>query len=187
MTRLEIALENARLYADLAEREASIRRLVDANIVGVVVWGPEGQLIEVLIGSAAFEQGQLVEGDRVQVQQVMLNLIVNAIVSTSKDESGSALIAVRDSGPGVAPQDVERLFETFYTTKAAGMGMGLSICRSIVEEHGGRIWVSGNVPHGPPFSSPCQSNRATREASKNRISTHGVCPRRDFASASRTQ
>jgi PAS domain S-box-containing protein len=107
----------------------------------------------------------LVEGDRVQLQQVILNLIVNAIeatstvdqgpreltVRTSKDESGSALIAVRDSGPGVAPQNVERLFEPFYTTKAAGMGMGLSICRSIVEAHGGRIWMSGNVPHGTAF------------------------------------
>jgi PAS domain S-box-containing protein len=118
----------------------------------------------------------LVEGDRVQLQQVMLNLIVNAIeatstvdegpreltVSTSKDESGSALIAVRDSGPGVAPQNVERLFEPFYTTKAGGMGMGLSICRSIVEAHGGRIWVSGNVPHGAAFqfTVPVQPSNA---------------------------
>jgi PAS domain S-box-containing protein len=107
----------------------------------------------------------LVEGDRVQLQQVMLNLIINAIeamstidegpreltVSTSKDESGSALIAVRDSGPEMAAENIERLFEPFYTTKTGGMGMGLSICRSIVEAHGGRLWVSGNIPHGAAF------------------------------------
>ena len=118
----------------------------------------------------------LVEGDRVQLQQVVLNLVVNAIeatstvdqglreitVSTSKDESGSALIAVRDSGPGVAPQNIERLFEAFYTTKAAGMGMGLSICRSIVAAHGGRLWVSGNVPRGAAFhfTLPVQPSNA---------------------------
>jgi C4-dicarboxylate-specific signal transduction histidine kinase len=107
----------------------------------------------------------LVEGDRVQLQQVMLNLVVNAIeatstvdqgrreltVSTGEDDSGSVLVAVLDSGPGIAPQHIERLFEAFYTTKAAGMGMGLSICRSIVEAHGGRIWVSAIVPHGAAF------------------------------------
>jgi PAS domain S-box-containing protein len=107
----------------------------------------------------------LVEGDRVQLQQVMLNLVINAIeatstvdqgrrevtVSTGEDDSGSVLVTVLDSGPGIAPEHLERLFEAFYTTKAAGMGMGLSICRSIVEAHGGRIWVSTIMPHGAAF------------------------------------
>jgi PAS domain S-box-containing protein len=107
----------------------------------------------------------LVEGDRVQLQQVMLNLVVNAIeatssvdqgareltVSTGEDDSGSVLVAVLDTGPGIAPPHIERLFEAFYTTKAAGMGMGLSICRSIVEAHGGRIWASAIAPHGAAF------------------------------------
>jgi PAS domain S-box-containing protein len=136
----------------------------------------EAEKYSVSVRMQLAEDLPLVEGDRVQLQQVMLNLVVNAIeaastvdegprelaVGTSKDESGSALIAVRDSGPGVAPQNVERLFEPFYTTKAGGMGMGLSICRSIVEAHGGRIWVSGNVPHGAAFqfTVPAQPSNA---------------------------
>ena len=61
------------------------------------------------------------------------------------------LVAVRDSGPGLDPKHVERLFETFYTTKANGMGMGLTICRSIIEAHGGRLWASTNEPRGAVF------------------------------------
>lgn len=106
-----------------------------------------------------------VEGDRVALQQVMLNLIINAIesigsvddgereivIGTSERESGSVLVAVSDSGAGVAADRVEQLFEPFYTSKAGGMGMGLSICRSIVEAHGGRLWASPNVPRGAVF------------------------------------
>jgi signal transduction histidine kinase len=98
----------------------------------------------------------LIRGDRVQLQQVILNLIINAVeamsafsertrellISTGKDASGGVLVTVRDSGPGLNPESVARLFDAFYTTKPGGMGMGLSICRSIVEAHGGRIWAS---------------------------------------------
>jgi C4-dicarboxylate-specific signal transduction histidine kinase len=98
----------------------------------------------------------------VQLQQVILNLIVNAIeamsgqseaprellISTEKAEPDGVLVAVRDSGPGLAPEHPERLFEAFYTTKASGMGMGLSICRSIVESHRGRLRASANQPRG---------------------------------------
>ncbi len=107
----------------------------------------------------------IIEGDRVQLQQVILNLIVNAIeamsgtdeaprellISTEKAEPDGVLVAVRDSGPGLAPETLERLFEAFYTTKADGMGMGLSICRSIIEAHGGRLWASANEPRGAVF------------------------------------
>ena len=98
----------------------------------------------------------LIQGDRVQLQQVILNVIINAVqamsavsegarellISTGRDASGGVLIAVRDSGPGLNPESFDRLFDAFYTTKPGGMGMGLPICRSIVEAHGGRIWAS---------------------------------------------
>jgi signal transduction histidine kinase len=103
--------------------------------------------------------------DRVQLQQVMLNLIVNAIeamsatseercalrVSTSEGASHSVAVAVRDSGPGLPAEGVERIFDPFYTTKPSGLGMGLSICRSIVEAHGGKLWAGANVPRGAVF------------------------------------
>jgi signal transduction histidine kinase len=106
-----------------------------------------------------------VHGDRVQVQQVMLNLILNAIEAmTGVDEEARALtissesspaeglcIAVGDSGPGIAPEDRERVFESFYTTKAGGVGIGLSICRSIIHAHGGRLWADAGQPRGAVF------------------------------------
>jgi PAS domain S-box-containing protein len=107
----------------------------------------------------------LIQGDRVQLQQVTLNLIINAVeamsgvsqrarellISTRKAESDGVLVAVRDSGPGLAPATLERLFESFYTTKPGGLGLGLSICRSIIEVHGGRLWACANVPCGAVF------------------------------------
>ena len=107
----------------------------------------------------------LIHGDRVQLQQVILNLILNAIeamsevsegsrellVSTGNEQSGAVLVAVRDSGPGLDPASLDQLFDAFYTTKPGGMGMGLSICRSIVEVHRGRIWAEANVPQGATF------------------------------------
>lgn len=104
----------------------------------------------------------LIQGDRVQLQQVILNLIINAVeamsgvseesrgllIGTGKDASGRVLVAVQDSGPGLNPESLERLFDSFYTTKPGGTGMGLSICRSIVEAHGGRIWATPNAGPG---------------------------------------
>jgi C4-dicarboxylate-specific signal transduction histidine kinase len=137
---------------------------------------------EVILGVCALTRGELAkngvslqtqlaeglpltQGDRVQLQQVMLNLIMNAIeamsavshgsrellIGTSADESGALRITVQDSGPGLNPETFDRLFDPFYTTKANGMGMGLSICRSIVEAHNGRIWVSPTAGPGSTF------------------------------------
>src|SRR5262249_28227734 len=104
-------------------------------------------------------------GDRVQIQQVMVNLIVNAIqamsgpsdrrrelqIGSQTDASGGVRVGVRDTGPGLAPESLPRLFEPFYTTKADGMGVGLAICRTIVEAHGGRLWATACEPHGALF------------------------------------
>jgi PAS domain S-box-containing protein len=106
-----------------------------------------------------------IDGDRIGLQQVILNLILNAIeamaemrdgsrdllLRTERTEAGHVLVAVRDSGPGLLPGPLEHLFDAFYTTKPNGLGLGLSICRSIVEAHGGRLWACANLPRGASF------------------------------------
>jgi PAS domain S-box-containing protein len=121
--------------------------------------------------SAVSAKTELVEdlppvwGDRVQLQQVMLNLFLNAIeamsemdeglrellISTERTRSGAVLVEVRDSGPGFAPESAERIFESFYTTKPGGLGMGLAISHSIIEAHEGRLRATTNLPHGAVF------------------------------------
>ncbi len=117
-----------------------------------------------------------VQGDRVQLQQVLLNLIINAIEAmrdvgeeerelliSTRNEPDGVSVEVRDSGPGFAPAALERVFEPFYTTKPGGLGLGLSICRSIIEAHNGRLWASANVPRGASFqfALPAIANTAS--------------------------
>jgi signal transduction histidine kinase len=119
----------------------------------------------VTVGTQLADELPRIQCDQVQLQQVMLNLIVNAIqsmsgvadgnrelhISTVSIEPEGVCVAVRDTGHGLRPESLPRLFEPFYTTKPDGMGMGLSICRSIIEAHGGRLWATGCEPRGALF------------------------------------
>jgi len=113
----------------------------------------------------------LVEGDRVELQQVVLNLIVNAVEAMSAVAEGTrellistaradtdVLVTVRDSGPGMPAEGLERVFDPFHTTKPTGLGMGLSISRSIIAAHGGRLWASTNAPRGAVFQFTVPTN-----------------------------
>ena len=116
-----------------------------------------------------------VKGDRVQLQQVLLNLIMNGVetmrgvterareltVSSTLAEPASVLVAVEDTGSGLDPTVAERMFQPFFTTKPDGLGMGLAICRSIIEAHDGRLWVSPREPHGADvrFTVPLWTER----------------------------
>jgi C4-dicarboxylate-specific signal transduction histidine kinase len=107
----------------------------------------------------------LIQGDRVQLQQVVLNLILNAVeamssvdgarrelsIGTERRGADEVLVAVRDSGPGIDPEHLERVFDSFYTTKPNGIGLGLSICRSIIDAHGGRLWAAASEARGAAF------------------------------------
>jgi signal transduction histidine kinase len=114
-------------------------------------------------------------GDRVQLQQVIINLVMNGIeamqsvtdrprelvVRSGQDQAGQALISVADCGVGIDVENADRLFNPFFTTKSSGMGMGLSICRSIMEVHGGRLWATSNLPHGATFQFSLPVNADT--------------------------
>ena len=119
----------------------------------------------------------MVLGDRVQLQQVIINLVMNGIeamepvmdrprelvIRSHRDDAQRMLVSVTDCGVGIAAENADRLFNTFFTTKASGMGMGLSICRSIIEAHGGRLWATANVPHGATFqfTLPVNTDKAS--------------------------
>src|SRR5262245_32672919 len=123
------------------------------------------------------EHFPFVNGDRVQLQQVLVNLITNAIdamaekkwprilrIKSAVQEPGGVLISVADTGKGIDPKIVDRIFNPLFTTKSNGMGMGLSICRSIIEGHDGRLWASAGAEGGSAFqfvlpaTSPARAN-----------------------------
>ncbi len=123
----------------------------------------------------------LVKGDRVQLQQVMNNLVMNAIeaiaaagegprelaIGSGLDKADDVLVTVRDTGTGLAPKQLDRLFDAFYTTKPTGMGMGLRISHTIIESHGGRLWATTNTPRGAVFSFTLPTGGQARRAGES--------------------
>lgn len=148
-------IENLR---SMFRKEASAQRPLDINrlIEDVVEFtSREAQRYNVVVQTSLFDGPMpATPGDQAQLEQVFLNLIMNAIeamsasangvldIKSSVSEAGDVLVTVADSGPGVTVEDLDRMFDPFFTTKPEGMGMGLSICRSIVEAHGGRLWAT---------------------------------------------
>jgi len=152
----------------LIKKSPPRKEVVDLNAAiqeVTVLTHSEAVKIGVTVGTQLADDSPPIRCDRVQLQQVMLNLIVNAIqsmngiedgnrelhISTARIEPEGVHVAVRDTGPGLRPESLPRVFEPFYTTKPDGMGMGLSICRSIVEAHGGRLWATSCEPRGALF------------------------------------
>ena len=149
-------------------KDNSRQTLVDVNrllLDTLSLTNQEIQAKNISVQTELFENSTLlVLADQVQLQQVILNLIVNAIeamnfmpdarvlrLTSGLHDADGVLITVEDSGPGIAPENLDKVFDTFFTTKPTGMGMGLSICRSIIEAHGGRLWASGVAPYGCVF------------------------------------
>ena len=153
--RIRALIKGTRPREERVEINAAIRDVIE-------ITHGEAMKNGVSVRTELVEGLPLVPGDRIELQQVILNLVLNAIeamsetsegprellITTGKTELGEVLVAVRDSGPGLAPAALEHLFRAFHTTKPNGLGLGLSICRSIVEAHGGRLWASANAPRG---------------------------------------
>ena len=128
----------------------------------VVLLQPEASRHAVAIRTELAERLPDIIADRVQVQQVLMNLMLNGIeamkdapgelvITSQRTDDGQLLISVSDSGVGIPPEQAGRIFEAFFTTKPRGIGMGLSISRTIVESHGGRLWASANTTRGATF------------------------------------
>ncbi len=156
--RVRALLKRAPRRNERVEINAAIREVVELT-------RGEAKKNGVVVQTDLGEDLPLVPGDRVELQQVILNLILNAIeamnatsegprellISTGETGAKGVFVAVADSGPGLAPASLERIFEAFYTTKPSGLGMGLPICRSIIEALAGRLWATANAPQGAIF------------------------------------
>jgi PAS domain S-box-containing protein len=158
----------SRLRALLKRGEANFQPLDLNDVTREVLGLARSELIErhVTVDTRLAPDLPSVRGDRVQLQQVMLNLVLNACeamssrtpaertltVSTARDGNGFVLTAIADRGTGIPPDAADRLFEPFFTTKSQGLGLGLSICRSIIDAHGGRLWADNNADQGATFT-----------------------------------
>jgi PAS domain S-box-containing protein len=180
INRIRGLVKKAPEHSDAVDLNEAIRDVIELTHGEAVKCG-------VLVRTALGARRPCVVGDRVQLQQVILNLMMNAfeamngapgahelLISTANDASCGMRVSIRDSGPGIPAEAFERLFDPFYTSKPGGLGMGLSICRSIVETHGGRLWADNAAAGGAVFkfvlplsddASITGADRATLKAS----------------------
>jgi signal transduction histidine kinase len=173
------ASEVMRRIRALAHKTDIERAPLDVNdVIEEVIALMQNELIshEVLLRMDFTPALPMVLADRVQLQQVIINLVINGIeamqsvtdrprelvIRSGQDETHQVLVSVTDCGVGITPENADRVFNAFFTTKSSGMGMGLSICRSIMEAHGGRLWATANVPHGAAFQFTMPVNADTR-------------------------
>jgi PAS domain S-box-containing protein len=172
------ASEVIRRIRALAKKTDLERVPLDVNeVVWEVIALVRGELIghQVSVRTEFAPVLPMILGDRVQLQQVIINLVVNGIeamqpvtdrsreltIRSCQDDTQQVLVSVTDCGVGIAAENADRLFDAFFTTKAGGMGMGLSICRSIIDAHGGRLWAAPNLPHGATFQFALPLNADT--------------------------
>jgi PAS domain S-box-containing protein len=179
ITRLRALFSKKHTLAERVHLNDATREVIALSL-------SELQRNRVILRSELADDLPLVTGDRVQLQQVILNLLRNAsdamntvhdrprelLITTERDEGDRVLLSVKDAGIGFDPQTADRLFETFYTTKNDGMGVGLSVSRSIIESHQGRLWAKANdgpgatfsfsIPRGPDGATGADSNRDMR-------------------------
>jgi signal transduction histidine kinase len=172
---VERMIDCAKLAGDVIARLRALARKTAPEMVRLDINGVIHEILSLIRREIANHQVSVrldlatslppVFGDRVQLQQLILNLLVNGIqamalvggrprellIRSQADNARQILVEVADSGTGIDPAHAGQLFNAFFTTKADGMGMGLSICRSIIEAHGGRIWASPNAGHGTIF------------------------------------
>jgi PAS domain S-box-containing protein len=180
----------SRLRALFAKKDATIEAvdLNEATREVLALLGSELHGNRVTVRTELAEDLTPIAADRVQVQQVIVNLLLNAsdamvgiedhareaVIRTERDENDQIRLSVEDAGVGFEPDSAERLFEAFYTTKSGGMGIGLSVSRSIIESHGGRLWATSNFGPGATFafSIPRASENATGSPTLIPASTH---------------
>jgi C4-dicarboxylate-specific signal transduction histidine kinase len=164
------------------KKDVRDRTLLDINdLVGeaLALLRADLQKHRIAVYANANEQLPQVTGDRVQLQQVLMNLMANAIdsmtagneprvlsIKSDIETGGDVKVSVADTGTGIDSQELERIFNPLFTTKSDGMGMGLSICRSIIEDHNGRLWVEPNKPAGAIFQFTLRAGGVTSAASR---------------------
>ena len=173
-------------------KDALNRISLDVNeLIGETLALTRGDLQRhrILVQAEPNAQVPQVRGDRIQLQQVLLNLITNAIdsmaakdgarvlcVQSEVQDGGGLKVSVADTGTGIGSQELKRIFDPLFTTKSGGMGMGLSICRSIIEAHDGRLWVAPNKPEGAVFQFMLRADGASSVGALRREHLDGLLP-----------